>query len=134
MLSQQAGIVYVASNAVRSACVHTSPDPDTSWLCYHESLMRREVRLKGVWVDLFSNPMLSAAQTGEQQPFFKVRGFPCPHLRKDPTRLPAMPLTELAACSEHAAPPSLHTLPVPRLLPHFGLTSGFCSISEGSIP
>lgn len=134
MLSQQAGIVYVASNAVRSACVHTSPDPDASWLCYHESLMRREACLKGAWVDLFSNRMLSAAETSERQPFFKIRVFPCPRLRKDPTQLPATPLTEPAACSEHAAPESLHTLPVPRLLPHLGLTSGSRSISEGSIP
>lgn len=96
--------------------------------------MRREVCLKGAWVDLFSNRMLSAAETSERQPFFKIRVFPCPRLRKDPTQLPATPLTEPAACSEHAAPESLHTLPVPRLLPHLGLTSGFRSISEGSIP
>lgn len=76
MLSQQAGIVYVASNTVCSACVHTSPDPDTSWLCYHESLMREEVCLNGVWVDLFSNKMLLAAQTSEQQPFFYLGSPP----------------------------------------------------------
>ena len=108
MLSQQAGIVYVASNAVRSACVHTFPDPDTSWLCYHESLMRKEVCLKGVWVDLFSNQMLLAAQTSEQQPFFKTRIFPCPRLQKVPTQFPAMPLTELTVCSEHTAGVTAH--------------------------
>lgn len=108
MLSQQAGIVYVASNTVCSACVHTSPDPDTSWFCYHESLMREEVCLNGVWVDLFSKEMLSAAQTSEQKPFFIAGIFPCPHLSKVLTQLPAMQLSELPACSEHTAGVSSH--------------------------
>lgn len=90
MLSQQAGMVYVASNTVCSACAHTSPDPYTSWLCYHESITRKEVCLKAVWVDLYSNQKLSAAQTVEQQPFFKARLFLCPCLSRTPAQPPAL--------------------------------------------
>lgn len=124
MLSQQAGIVYVASNTVCSACVHTSPDPNTSWLCCHESLMREEVCLNGVWVDLSSNVMLSAAQTREQQPFFIAGIFPCPHLGKVLTQLLAMQLSEPPACSEHGAGVSAHP-DSSKLLSHIDLTSRF---------